>query len=385
MKASIKPAAIMAIFGLLFIVLGCRKDPPINTPEVYHPTPYSFPALPDYVPPVGQFIPITNSVTVEGVVLGKLLFFDSTLSKDNTLACASCHHQGYGFTDRGRQFSLGVGDSVGNRNSMALFNIPWERGGFFWDARAPILDSQIVGPVPNVKEMHEPWSGALAKIQARPEYPELYFKAFGTKTITKENTVMAIAQFLRTIMSFNSKYDSVKQNLAGFTAAEKRGEQLFSSDPVRNDNPNNHLVALGHRLPGTGFDCFHCHAPPLFIPENLIPNSQVLMNDGFSNINFKVPSLRNLGFTAPYMHDGSMPNLDSVLAHYDHEVDPNSPYVSDLMYAKKYFNPNDPDIQLATPSMEMTPQEVSDLKAFLMTLNDYRLLTNKNYSNPYLH
>jgi cytochrome c peroxidase len=381
----IKILKYFSLVILIYMVSGCKKDPGVNTPEVYHPTPYVFSSFPDYVPPVNQFIPATNPITVEGVSLGRMLFYDSTLSKDNTLACAGCHLQRYGFTDRGRQFSFGVGDSIGNRNSMALFNIPWERGGFFWDARAPILDSQIVGPVPNVKEMHEPWSGALAKIQARPEYPDMFFKAFGTKTVTKENTVMAIAQFLRTIMSFHSKYDSVKMGLAGFSPSEMRGEQLFSSDPVRNQDPNNHTVALGHRLPGTGFDCFHCHAAPLFTPENLIPTSQVLMNDGVGTINIKVPSLRNLKFTAPYMHDGSMPNLDSVIAHYDHEIDPNSPFVSNLMYAKKYTDPSEPSSQLATPHMEMTAQDIADLKAFLNTLNDYTLLTNKNYSNPFLH
>jgi len=385
MKLYFKILSLAVYFSLLLITIGCKKDPAINTPETYHPTPYSFSALPDDITPVSQFIPLNNPITIEGVLLGRMLFYDSTLSKDNTIACASCHHQGYAFSDRGRQFSFGVGDSIGNRNSMALFNIPWERGGFFWDARAPILDSQIVGPVPNVKEMHEPWSGALAKIQARPEYPGLFFKAFGSKTVTKENTVMAIAQFLRTIVSFNSKYDSVHRNLASFTGSELRGKQLFESDPVRNTQPGNHSVPLGHRLPATGFDCQHCHAPPLFVPESFIPNNQVLMNNGFGTTNFKVPSLRNLKFSAPYMHDGSMPNLDSVLAHYDHEIDPNSPYVSNLMYAKKYTNPSDPSSQLATPHMEMTSQDIIDLKAFLNTLNDYSLLTNKNYSNPFLH
>jgi cytochrome c peroxidase len=370
------------IAGLIVAVACKKKDSPI--PDTYKTTAYVYPALPEYVSPPGQHIPSDNPMTVEGVSLGRMLFYDSTLSRDNTIACASCHHQGYGFTDRGRQFSHGVGDSIGNRNSMALFNIPWERGPFFWDGRAPILDSQIVGPVPNVKEMHLTWPEALARLQKRPEYPDLYKKAFGSATITKENTARAIAQFLRTIVSFNSRYDSIQRGQANFTPAEQRGYQLFSTDPVANTNPNNHTVPLGHRLPNTGLDCFHCHAPPYFTPEKFIPETEVLMNDGVGTINVKVPSLRNLKFTAPYMHDGSMANLDSVIAHYDHGIDPNSPYVNKRMYAVLYTDPNNAT-QLTTPHMELTPQEISDIKAFLNTLNDYSLLTNKDYYNPFMH
>jgi cytochrome c peroxidase len=374
----------LALACILMLSQSCRKDPPIYSPTVYKPTPYKFHGIPDYVTPVNQVIPANNPVTNEGVSLGRMLFFDSTLSKDRTIACASCHYQGYGFTDRGRQFSKGVGDSIGNRNSMALFNVAWERGPFFWDGRASILDSQIVGPVPNVKEMHLAWPDAIARIQSRPEYPPLYQKAFGSGTVTKENTAKAIAQFLRTIVSFNSKYDDVQRGMASFTAAEHRGEQLFNGDPVANTDPNNKKVALGHRLPNTGLDCFHCHAPPLFTPEKFIAENQLLMNDGVGTINVKVPSLRNNGFTAPYMHDGSMPNLDSVIAHYDHGVDPNNPALNKRMYAVLYTDPNSAT-QLVTPHMELSAQEISDLKAFLNTLNDYTLATNKAYSNPFVH
>jgi cytochrome c peroxidase len=379
---------ILKYLALIFIGLsiftGCKKKDTGTSEPVYKPTAYTYPQLPEYVSPVNLHIPADNPVTVEGVALGRMLFYDSTLSKDRTVACASCHHQGYGFTDRGRRFSVGVGDSLGNRNSMALFNIPWERGPFFWDGRAPILDSQIVGPVPNVKEMHLSWNDAVARIQGRTEYPGMYKKAFGTSGITKENTVKAIAQFLRTIVSFNSRYDSVQRGLTSFTPAEYRGYMLFNSDPVANTDPNNHSVLLGHRLHNTGLDCFHCHAPPLFTPEKYIADNELLMNDGVGNMNVKVPSLRNLKFTAPYMHDGSLPNLDSVIAHYDHEIDPNSPYLNKRMYAVLYTDPNSPN-QLATPSMELSTQEISDLKAFLNTLNDISLLTNKEYSNPFLH
>lgn len=159
---------------------------------------------------------------------------------------------------------------------------------------------------------------------------------------------------------------------------------MFTSDPAPNNDPNNHVVPLGHRLPNTGLDCFHCHAPPLFTPEKFIPENELMMNNGVGTANFKVPSLRNLKFSAPYMHDGRFPNLDSVLAHYDHGVDPNSPYVNKRMYAVLYTNPNSPD-QLVTPNMELKPQEIEDLKAFLNTLNDYSLASNSAYYNPFVH
>jgi len=385
---NLKQKPILILLGcMVLITVGCHKpDGGGDKPSTFSTTPYVFPvAFPDYVPPPSLYIPADNPETVEGIALGRDLFYDSILSSDYHHACASCHHQEYAFTDRGKPLSTGVGDSIGTFNSMALFNILWERGGFFWNARAPILDSQIVGPVPNTKEMNLPWSKAVARLQASTMYPGLFNKAFGTTVVTKELTVKAIAQFLRTIVSYSSKFDSVQQGLAHFTQEEYLGEQLFASDPVANNSPPiSKAVPFGHRLPGTGFDCFHCHANPDFVPELFIPNNQVLMNDGLGTINLKVPSLRNNKFSAPYMSDGSFPNLDSVIAHYDHEVDPNSPYVSSGMYAKKYTISGAPG-QLPTPHMEMTPTEISELKAFLNTLNDYSLLTNPAYSNPFLH
>ena len=385
LKWPAKTNVYLAMCCIVLVIFGCHKTDNKNPSPSYNPTPYtSFPALPAYVPPVSLYIPADNPETVEGVALGRDLFYDSILSSDYHHACASCHHQEFAFTDRGKQFSTGVNDSFGNKNSMALFNILWERGGFFWDARAPILDSQIVGPVPNTKEMNLPWSKAVARLQASPLYPALFNKAFGSSTVTKENTVKAIAQFLRTIISYNSKFDSVQQGLANFTPSEHLGYQLFFGDPVANMDASNKTVALGHRIPGTGLDCFHCHATADFVPELIIPNNQVLMNDGLGTINLKVPSLRNNKFTAPYMSDGSFMTLDSVIAHYDHGVDPKSPYVSGQMYAKKYTIPGAPN-QLATPHMELSIQEKEALIAFLNTLNDYSLLTNKNYSNPFVH
>lgn len=379
----LKKKTILLLLGLMVLItVGCHKPGGSDKPSTFSATPYVYPAMPDYVPPVQLYIPADNPETVEGVALGRDLFYDSILSSDYHHACASCHHQEYAFTDRGKPLSTGVGDSLGTFNSMALFNIPWERGGFFWNARAPILDSQIVGPVPNTKEMNLPWSQAVARLQASKMYPGLFNKAFGTTTVTKELTVKAIAQFLRTIISYSSKFDSVQQGLAHFDSSENLGYTLFFGDPLPNTDPTNHQVKLGHRLPGTGVDCFHCHANPDFVPESIIPDNQVLMNDGLGTINLKVPSLRNNKFSAPYMSDGSFPNLDSVIAHYDHEVNPNSPYVSSLMYAKKYTQPGAP-YQLATPHMELSPAEKAGLIAFFNTLNDYSLLTNPAYSNPF--
>lgn len=384
MKAHLARILTLSLITATVIAISCKKkDGSTQEPSVFKTTPYVYPvALPVYVPPPS--FPADNPQTVEGVNLGRYLFYDSSLSVNYTIACASCHHQAYAFTDRGRPLSLGVHDSIGTFNSMALFNIPWERGGFFWNARAPILDSQIVGPVANNREMDFTWPQAVARLQATKMYPPMYQAAFGSSTITKENTVKAIAQFLRSIISFNSKYDSVEQGLAVFTPSEHRGFTLFTTDPIPNTDTANHIVALGHRIPGTGVDCFHCHhTPPDFIPEPSIPDNAVLQNDGLGTINLKVPSLRNLKFSAPYMSDGSFATLDSVIDHYDHHIDPGNSYTSSLMYAKKYTDPNNP-LQLVTGNMELSTQEKADLIAFLNTLNDYKLITNKAYSNPFM-
>ena len=171
------------------------------------PTPYSL-VIPQGLPQLS--IPVDNPLTVEGVSLGKRLFYDPILSGDNTISCASCHRQQYAFTDSTLQFSIGIDLLPGTRNAMPLFNLGYARN-FFWDGGATNLESQVIGPIMNPVEMHEDLANCIAELQAHPEYPLLFYKAFKTDSITTALLMKAVAQFERTILSAGSKYDAVQR------------------------------------------------------------------------------------------------------------------------------------------------------------------------------
>jgi cytochrome c peroxidase len=313
-------------------------------------------------------MPVTGDIrfTKEGLKLGRYLFYDPRLSGDNSMSCGSCHKQEFAFCDGGKQFSKGIHGDIGDRNSMALFNEGWSRGGFFWDGREPTLEKQAHDPVVNPKEMASDWNVVINKLKTAtsPDYNAMFEKAFGPNSLTQDNATKALAMFVRSIISANSKYDKVMNHEAQFTPLELKGFNLFKQDPV---------FVGGSRIKSdvSGVDCMHCHADPFFQPEANLPG---LLNNGVGNANMKVPSLRNLGFTTPYMHDGSFPTLDSVLAHYDHGVEYTS-QLSDAMYIKRFQgNPG---------TMELDKDEIQAIKAFLNTLNDSTLVTNKAYSNPF--
>jgi len=198
---------LLGIF-LLFFLMACDKDTPINPPidppdeEVYIPTPYDL-QLPDNF--LLATIPTDNPLTREGVELGRRLFYDPILSGDNTQSCATCHQQAHSFTDPD-QFSEGIGGSIGTRNAMQITNIMWTEK-LFWDGRAVGLEQQALEPVENPIEMHENWGNAIDELTNHEDYPTLFFQAFGQKEITKELAVKAIAQFERILISKDSNYD----------------------------------------------------------------------------------------------------------------------------------------------------------------------------------
>jgi cytochrome c peroxidase len=266
--------------------------------------------------------PDDNPLTVQGVHLGRLLFFDPILSGDSTEACGTCHSPSFAFTDHGKQFSEGIRPgTVGTRNAPPIFNLAWLRG-FFWDGRAPSLEAQALQPVPNPNEMDLDWNTAVARLQRHPEYPALFGAAFGTSEITRDRVVQAIAQFERTIISADSKYDRWNRHEVELTPSERRGFELFFTERG---------------------DCFHCHGGPLLTDGLFHDNGldAVPPDSGRGAITglatdygkFKTPSLRNIEYTAPYMHDGRFQTLTEV--------------------------------------------------AFLKTLSDPTYLSNPDYSNPY--
>jgi cytochrome c peroxidase len=290
------------------------------------------------------------------------LFFDPILSADHTQACASCHKPQNGFTDNAR-FSIGIDGLAGNRNSMPLFNLAWNYDeNFFWDGRVFSLEHQALEPVTNPVEMHNTWEIVVSRLQAHDMYPELFNEAFGNIPITKELASKAIAQFERTLISANSKFDRYSLGQATLTPQEQNGLNVFMDE--------------------TRGDCFHCHGNPNnpLWTDNIFHNNGLdavitdlglgeFSGDPADNGKFKSPSLRNLAFTAPYMHDGRFNTLDEVINHYSEGLQ-NSPTIDPLM--KK----------VDQGGVHLTDQDKQDLKAFLLSLSDPSFLNNPDFQNP---
>ena len=298
----------------------------------------------------------TNPLTKEGVALGRLLFYDPILSGDSSQACGQCHLQASAFGDS-RRFSEGIDGLFGDRQAPTIVNPAWT-GITFWDGRATGLEDQAKAPVPNPIEMHLPWPDAIERLERHPDYPDLFCAAFGDKRITVDRVVKAIAQFERTFLSTNSKYDQVRRGEATFTPEEFAGYRIFTTE-------------VG--------DCFHCHMEPLFT-TNTFHNTgldSVIVDRGRSEISgnpadigkFKAPSLRNITESYPYMHDGRFSNLHDVIEHYNmgfHDSD-------DV----------DPLIRIRLTRRPMRDGEIDTLMVFLETLTDPSFLNNPDLANPY--
>ena len=343
---------------ICFVFLSCSDEDvsgyettssPLQIPQLFENT---------IIPPV---IPNDNPQTVEGIALGKKLFFDPILSNDNSISCASCHAPEKAFSDND-QFSDGVNGTLGSRNSMPLFNLAWnydER--FAWDGKELSLERQVFEPVSNPTEMHSNWNNVAQKLQNHPEYPELFTNAFGNETIDSTLVAKAIAQFERTLISANSKFDRYSLGLLELTPQELNGLDVFLSEEKG--------------------DCFHCHGNPNnpLWTDNLFHNNGldatfsdlglgVVTGDPSDNGKFKSPSLRNLAFTAPYMHDGRFNTLDEVIEFYSTGLQ-NSSTIDPLM--KK----------VDQGGVNLTTQQKADLKAFLLTLTDQEFITNLDFQN----
>lgn len=288
----------------------------------------------------------TNPVTKEGFELGRKLFYDPLLSADNTISCGSCHIQTSAFTHHGHIVSHGIGDRMGTRNSPAIMNMAWNNS-FMWDGGIFDLDLQAIAPITNHVEMDETMDNVLKKIKASTVYPQLFSKAYGNPEITGARFLKALSQFMLMCVSSNSRYDSVMRKQAVFTSIENKGYTLFTTK------------------------CGSCHKEPLFTDNSFRNNGLVpsLLNDegrylvtqkDEDRYRFKVPSLRNLAFTAPYMHDGRFLTLDAVLDHYSKGIQ---------AFATL-------DVSLAG-GISLTTDERKAVLSFLNTLNDHVFVTNK--------
>ncbi|MGJ8665531.1 MAG: cytochrome-c peroxidase [Patiriisocius sp.] len=353
-----KKGILLVLITITFV--SCNED---DEQEGYIPTPLAFqgPAIFEQLL-TSPIFPADNPQTVEGVSLGRKLFYDRKLSADNTLACAGCHAPNQGFSDQ-RQFSVGIDGIAGFRNSMPLVNLAYNTNKKFnWDGSASSLEEQILEPVINEIEMHNTWPNAVATLQAQSDYPLLFEQAFGTSNISKELVTKAIAQFLRTIVSGNSKFDKHLRGEATLTEAEANGLAVF--------------------LDENRGDCFHCHGSdsnPTWTDNDFHNNGldEVFNDRGLGLVTgdpaqfgwFKSPSLRNLAYTAPYMHDGRFETLDEVINHYS----------EGLVFSETI----DPLMKtVAQGGVQLTEEDKADLKAFLLSLSDPSLANNPDYQRP---
>jgi cytochrome c peroxidase len=233
-------SAFLVIGSFLLIVSSCQKDEPLVvnpvTPDSFKATPYNL-VYPKWNTAIWLRlkIPADNPLTVEGIALGKKLFFDKILSVDNTIACASCHAPEHAFSDT-KAFSLGVNNQQGGRNAMPLFNLAWAdvllagTHKYFWDGRKATIEDQVLGPIADAKEMNKTYAQVVQDLRAHATYPALFKSAFGTDSITITQVMKAIAQFERTLISSNAKFDKYKRGELILTESEFRGLNIFSTE-----------------------------------------------------------------------------------------------------------------------------------------------------------
>lgn len=383
----IKPKMIL-LSGIssLFVFIACSKntdntsqqDPAIaavlNLPITEYN--YSNITLPAYLnSPVilGQInTPAANPITDNGATLGRVLFYDKSLSINNTIACASCHKPANAFSDPDVK-SLGFNGGLTGRNSMSLINAKYyPNGRFFWDQRAATLEEQTLAPIQDLVEMGMTLPQLETKLRALAYYPPLFTKTFGDATINSNRISLALSQFVRSIVSFQSKFDAGRATFPvappppnapfpNFTAAENRGKEIF-------------MTGIG--------GCNPCHGTETFTaPQEKNNGLDMATTDrGFgavlSNINldatFKVTTLRNVELTAPYMHDGRFTTLEQVVEHYSSGVK-NHPNLS-------------PQLRLPGGQPRLANLSAPDkaaLVAFLKTLTDLNVTTDVKYSNPF--
>lgn len=299
-------------------------------------------------------IPDDNQTSEEGIALGRKLFYDPILSGDESQSCASCHQQSRAFSDY-KRFSVGIDGIAGSVNASAIINPGWQSSAF-WDGRASSLEEQAQEPVENPIEMHLSWEDAVVRLNAHETYPDEFKIAFGKSTITKELTTKAIAQFERTLISNQSRFDKFLRGEAELTPLEIAGYNLFLSEKA---------------------ECFHCHGRPLFTDDELHNNGlDEIPDDGHYTVSnygpdkghFRTPTLRNIEFTGPYMHDGRFETLEEVINFYSDSIKTSST-VDPLM-------PND------NGGFHWTELEKLQLVSFLKTLSDTSFINNPDFANP---
>jgi cytochrome c peroxidase len=384
---------IITLLLLVVSIFSCGKD---EVYELVEESPLNLPATPfDYASlnlpshftnnVQGQPLPTSvngldntpsdNPITNDGATLGRVLFYDKLLSANGTISCASCHKQDQGFSDDAI-FSEGFNGETTPRHSMTLINARfYQRGRFFWDERAATLEEQVMMPFQDPIEMGMTLDQVVRTVQEQSFYPELFEKAFGSEEINADKISKALAQFVRSIVSYSSPYDEGRAssptpgaNFSNFTSVENLGKNLFFQT-----------------IPNGGGACFGCHTTEAFVSANPGPQNngldavsttdlgagEVFPNPIFVG-RFKTTSLRNIELTAPYMHDGRFQTLEEVVEHYNSGIQ-----------AHPTLSPALTDNNGNPVRLNFTESEKEALVAFLKTLTDQSISTEVKWSNPF--
>ena len=343
----------------LLVASGCAKAPePVWDTASYT---LDFGGLPE------PELPADNPLTEQGVKLGRMLFYETRLSGDNSMACASCHKQENAFTDTNR-FSTGIDGLDGHRQAMSAVNMLWNTNGYFWDGRAQKLRDQSVIPIQDVLEMNETMENVVEKLEQDTLYTHQFFRAFGSEDISSYRIGLALEQFMNSIVSYRSKYDLFLDGEATFTEEEELGMELFFEEY----NPY---------FPETsGADCGHCHGGKNFSSQEYMNNGldSIYNDDGRYDVTglesdrgaMKVTTLRNIELTPPYMHDGRFNTLEEVIDHYNEGLRNNAslnPALAMTIGTGLMLNETDKDA----------------LIAFLKTLTDTSLIQDSRYASPF--
>jgi len=328
---------LIFVIILAHFLFSCSKEPIIQEYKITYPS---------YFPePVYTFE--NNAFTKGRFLLGKELFNDPLLSLDGTVSCKKCHSLSHAFADHNVPYSAGVFDSIGIRNSPVIFNMLWSPA-FMWDGGVNHLEVFSVAPITNTLEMHETMSGVVQKLNNSEHYRNKFKKLYGVEEVNDQVFLRAMAQYVAGIVSCGSKYDKYVQGKVSFTANELEGLEIFNNK------------------------CSSCHTAPMFTNYSYQNNGLDaqftdlgrgrITLDPQDNGKFKVPTLRNIELTYPYMHDGRFWTLRSVLDHY-----------SDGVIQSSTISP------LVSSGIQLTETEKDRLIDFLKTLTDYEMLNNKNY------
>ena len=325
--------------------------------------------------------PRDNPITDHGATLGRVLFYDTRLSANGTVACASCHHQKHAFSDPGGKFSTGYEGKHTDRNAMPLTEARYYgRGRFFWDERARSLEDRVLMPVQSKVEMGLDLPKLLDKLAAASEYPELYRKAFGDSKVTKERTSKALAQFVRSLISYQSKYDEgltkvrdSDEDFPNFTREENRGKALFMRRCATCHMPGNQEAVFStQNTQNNGLDA-SVKVPDLGVADITFDRNRAG--------HFKSPSLRNIEFTGPYMHDGRFAKLEDVIEHYSTGIKLHPNLDGRLRNAGGGGPPGSAE---RTRGFQFNTGDKAALLAFLKTLSDQKFISDPKLSDPFV-